>query len=237
MSLLTFPPVGFPTRVAVHGNEIIVVNAKGRGTGPNASRTAALPESFQADRRHGSLVRLPLPDAAQYMALTRRVFDNNRFTLRRNAWVDMPDIRHVVLIVKENRTFDEVFGDLSSIPDPVPDLARLGQQVTPNHHALAGRYAISDNFYADSEVSVDGHHWLVGSYPDEWTESTMMASYGGAKNFRFPTTAPGPLPVRWRRFIRSSRGTVGSRHALAPSGAQQGALSELRRRFRTYQQC
>jgi len=221
-------PAGwFPTRVAVHGNEIIVVNAKGRGTGPNASRTAALPESFQADRRHGSLVRLPLPDAAEYMALTRRVFDNNRFTLRRNAWVDMPDIRHVVLIVKENRTFDEVFGDLSSIPDPVPDLARLGQQVTPNHHALAGRYAISDNFYADSEVSVDGHHWLVGSYPDEWTESTMMASYGGAKNFRFPTTAPG-------RFLFAGGDSSVHPEELLEAGTLWHHLERNKVRFRNY---
>ena len=115
-------PTGwFPTRVAVHGTDIIVVNAKGRGTGPNATRTAALPESFQADRRHGSLVRMPMPDPAQYAALTLRVFENNRFLLRRELWGDMPDVRHVVLIVKENRTFDEVFGDLSSIPDPCPD--------------------------------------------------------------------------------------------------------------------
>jgi hypothetical protein len=52
---------------------------------------------------------------------------------------------------------------------------------------------MSDNFYADSEVSVDGHHWLVGSYPNAWTESTLMAAYGGQKDFRLPTTAPGRL--------------------------------------------
>jgi hypothetical protein len=65
--------------------------------------------------------------------------------------------------------------------------------VTPNHHAIAERWAFSDNFYADSEVSVDGHHWVVGSYPNAWTESSLMASYGGQKDFRMPTTAPGRL--------------------------------------------
>ena len=55
------------------------------------------------------------------------------------------------------------------------------------------RWAFSDNFYADSEVSVDGHHWLVGAYPNAWTESTLMAAYGGQKDFRLPTTAPGRL--------------------------------------------
>jgi len=78
--------------------------------------------------------------------------------------------------------------------------------VTPNHHALAARFAMSDNFYADSEVSVDGHHWLVGSYPNAWTESSLMAAYGGAKEFRFPTSAPGRLSFadRTRRCIPRS---------------------------------
>jgi hypothetical protein len=72
-------------------------------------------------------------------------------------------------------------------------VSQKGQVVSPNHIALARRYAISDNFYADSEVSVDGHHWIVGSYPNAWTESTLMAAYGGQKDFRLPTTAPGRL--------------------------------------------
>ncbi|MCX6621348.1 MAG: hypothetical protein NTY38_09745, partial [Acidobacteria bacterium] len=65
--------------------------------------------------------------------------------------------------------------------------------VTPNHHEMARRWAMSDNFYADSEVSVDGHHWLIGTYPDAWVQSSWMAAYGGQKDFRFPTTAPGRL--------------------------------------------
>ena len=65
--------------------------------------------------------------------------------------------------------------------------------VTPNHHEIAKRWSFSDNFYADSEVSVDGHHWLVDAYPDIWTESSLMASYTDGKNYRFPTTAPGRL--------------------------------------------
>ena len=95
----------------------------------------------------------------------------------------------MVIIVKENRTFDEVFGDVAG----APKLARFGRSVSPNHHSMVDRWAMSDNFYADSEVSVDGHHWLVGSYPNEWTESTLMAAYGGAKNFRLTPDAPGRL--------------------------------------------
>jgi hypothetical protein len=124
-----------------------------------------------------------------------------------------PEIRYVVLIVKENRTFDEVFGDMAQAGlgpvAGVPALARFGMRgfaqggkdqfslqriaVTPNHHEIAKRWTFSDNFYADSEVSVDGHHWLVDAYPDIWTESSRMASYTGGKDFRFPTAAPGRL--------------------------------------------
>jgi hypothetical protein len=106
-------------------------------------------------------------------------------------------IEHLVIIVKENRTYDEVFGDLpvaaNGPRNGAPALARWGEKVTPNHHALAARFATSDNFYADSEVSVDGHHWLAGSYPNAWTESTWRAAYGGQKSFRLPTAASGRL--------------------------------------------
>src|SRR6266576_3413174 len=74
--------------------------------------------------------------------------------------------------------------------------ARLSLQhinVTPNHPQLAAMFSFSYNFYADSEVSVDGHHWLVGSYPNAWTESSFTAAYAGQKDFRLSTTAPGRL--------------------------------------------
>ena len=76
--------------------------------------------------------------------------------------------------------------------EPRPGSVRA---VTPNHHEIARRWAMSDNFYADSEVSVDGHHWIVDSYPNAWTTSSLMSSYGGQKTFRLPTDAPGRLIV------------------------------------------
>ena len=209
-------PAGwFPTRIAIHDGSLYVANAKGNGTGPNASMTKAHEASFITDQRRGTISIYPVPDPADYAKLTARVFELNGF----NKAADPPKlpaaIQYVVVIVKENRTFDEVFGDIVSAANaPVNgawDLARYGQysviasergalqqrfslrnvNVTPNHHGIAEQFAFSDNFYADSEVSVDGHHWLVGSYPNAWTESTLMAAYGGKKNFRFPTSAPG----------------------------------------------
>ena len=146
------------------------------------------------ERRRGSLSRYTIPASESLARFTETVMRNNGFTPPAATATVPPQIKHVVIIVKENRTFDEVLGDvLINGQASAPRLARYGRAVTPNHHALAERWAISDNFYADSEVSVDGHHWLVGSYPNEWTESTLMAAYAGAKSFRLNPDAPGRL--------------------------------------------
>jgi DNA-binding beta-propeller fold protein YncE len=185
-------PAGwFPTRVVPHGETIYVSNAKGHGIGPNATLHAPMPQSFQLERRRGSLSRYPMPDSSRLAELSRTVLENNGFTPVADAASIPTEVTHVVIIVKENRTFDEVFGDMAG----APDLARYGRKVTPNHHAMADRWAMSDNFYADSEVSVDGHHWLVGSYPNEWMESSMMASYANGRSFRLTPNAPGRLQV------------------------------------------
>jgi YVTN family beta-propeller protein len=221
MRVLGHLPAGwFPTRVAVDHDTVYVANAKGHGTGPNADRNDANRESFQGTLRRGSISVFHLPAGPELRKLTARVLELNGFVpSEKDAEALPPDLRHVVLIVKENRTFDEVFGDITKASNgPVeaaPALARFGRRgwaasreahptvlqarpiqnvnIAPNHHAMAARWAASDNFYADSEVSVDGHHWLVGSYPNAWTESSLMAAYGGQKDFRLPTTAPGRL--------------------------------------------
>jgi YVTN family beta-propeller protein len=174
-------PAGwFPTRVLTERDIVYAANAKGFGTGPNAG----VEKSFQADMRRGIISMFLLPKTAELDALTDHVYRNNGFTEPGKTAPPLPQqIENVVIIVKENRTYDDVFSDG----------ARYGSAVTPNHHEMANRWAKSDNFYADSEVSVDGHHWLVGSYPNAWTESSLMAAYGGAKDFRMPTTAPGRL--------------------------------------------
>ncbi len=192
LSVVGHIPAGwFPTRVAVFGDEAYVTNAKGHGTGPNATLSGPLPDSFQLQRRRGSLSRYQLPGSSELLPLTGQVMRNNGFLPAADAGLLPDGIKRVVVIVKENRTFDEVFGDMAG----APRLARYGRKVTPNHHAIARRFAMSDNFYADSEVSVDGHHWLVGSYPNVWTESSLMSSYAHAKSFRLTPDAPGRLEV------------------------------------------
>ena len=117
----------------------------------------------------------------------------------------------MVLIVKEGRSYDDVLGDIASASNGAalgaPELAHLGTSgfvdgrhvrmslrdanVTPNQHAIARQWAFSDNFYADGDASIDGHHWLAGAYPNAWTESSVIAALGGLKEFRLG--APGRL--------------------------------------------
>jgi DNA-binding beta-propeller fold protein YncE len=206
---LSMIPVGwFPTRVLLRDGVAYVSNAKGMGTGQNAFRNMMYVDGDDpiGTLRRGSVSIFPMPEGDELRKDSQTVLSLNGFTPIAGAPAPLPkEIKHVVLIVKENRTFDEVFGDIAG----APRLARFGTlgvadggharlsvkdvNITPNHHAIAEHFLMSDNFYADSEVSVDGHHWLVGNYPDAWTESSLMASYAGQRDFRFPTTAPGRL--------------------------------------------
>jgi len=194
-------PVGwFPARVGIEGDTLFVANAKGNGTGPNGSSGAG-GAVFVNRTRTGSLSIFPLPPASELAADTAFVMEANGFVARPAA-PPLPDgIRHVILIVKENRTFDEVLGDETGTALApamgAPLLARFGSrgyvdgrkkrlsmkdvEVTTNQHAIAEKWSFSDNFYADSDVSVDGHHWLVGAYPSVWTETSLMAAYSEQK--------------------------------------------------------
>jgi hypothetical protein len=216
------PAAWFPSCVLIDRDTVYVTSVNGQGTGPNVWQSAFSAEEgagFMSTFRRGSIGSFPLPDAAEVDAGTTAVMDNNGLKPRDEPPVTdgaaLPGgVKYVVMIVKENRTFDEVFGDIMRLASGTtvmgaPAIARFGQvghasgkgnrlsvqrvNVTPNHHALALGWSFSDNFYADSEVSVDGHHWLVGAYPDAWTETSFRASYADGRDFRFPTTAPGRL--------------------------------------------
>ncbi len=224
-------PTGwFPARVAVSpdGRTLYVANAKGYGSGPNGGVDFQKgPEGdYIGDITKGTVSIIPVPPDSELEDLTYKVVHNNGFfpapaPKPRPADFPIPSaggastrIRHVVLIVKENRTFDEVLGDIGSIEGEEVNgdstLARWGADaevsdegeptlthvsVTPNHHALARRFGLNDNFYVDSDVSVDGHHWLVDSYPNEWVEAMWPPHYGEQSHFYYDNDAPGRLEL------------------------------------------
>ena len=206
-------PAGwFPARVAMDGNTVFVTNIRGIGTGPNGYGVAS-GAVVAGTVRQGTLSIFPLPQREELPGLTSFVMEANGFVPRAAAPPLPAGIKHVVLIVKENRTYDEVLGDEmeadNGLPMSAPALARFGTRgyangrkqrlslkdvnVTPNHHQAAEQWSFSDNFYADSDVSVDGHHWLTGAYPSVWTESSLLAAYSDQKkDFRLGD-APGRL--------------------------------------------
>ena len=229
-AVLGYIPTGwFPARVAVSpdGKTLYVDNAKGFGAGPNGGPNfhEGPAGDYIGDITQGVISIMPAPATAKLGELTQQVLRNNGFVLQeepvRAADFPIPPagqasskIKYVVFIVKENRTFDQIFGDLKSVGGEQvngdPALAHYGDdatvsekgeptyehvRVSPNHHALAERFGLSDNYYVDSDVSVDGHHWLVGNYPNTEFESAWPAAYG--KQFRFEPdpNAPGRLEI------------------------------------------
>lgn len=169
----------------------------------------------------GTLEVVDIPNDEQLNEMTNQVISNNfKFTkvtddlLKVRSKGPIPlyprakisPIKHIVFISKENRTYDEIFGGVKK-GNGDSTIARYGKGVSfhnksktksvvnctvaPNHLALTSEFAISDNFYVDSDVSADGHRWLVNTYPNEWCETCTPASYGDNRNFRENSNAPG----------------------------------------------
>jgi YVTN family beta-propeller protein len=181
------PVSWYPTAVAVSpdGGHLAVTNGKGLGTGPLAAYTEEAESGKQAMKGTISLVDLAQVDLAK---ATVQVEKNVRrpsevFPFQCQGVFPVPasptgatPIEHIVLIVKENKTYDSVLGDMET-GNGDPKLAMWGEKITPNLHALARKYAHHDNFYDDSETSIQGHLWLTSSFVDDYMERTWFEDY------------------------------------------------------------
>jgi DNA-binding beta-propeller fold protein YncE len=181
------PTEWYPTALAVRGDSLLVVTGKGKGTGPNGI-PAELPGGKVRYRYictliHGSVARVSIRNSMEHLAdLTRLVERSNLmeattgqgrlFEGRTNP------VRHVIYIIKENRTYDQIFGDLKP-GNGDPSLCMFGEAVTPNEHALAKQFGIIDNFYCSGEVSGDGHDWSTAAITSDYNEKTWEISYRG----------------------------------------------------------
>jgi YVTN family beta-propeller protein len=208
-------PTGwFPSKLKVtpDGKKLIVSNAKGFGSGPNGGSTFVPPFDHPSASYIGALMRgtvsvIDMPQDAELAALSAKVVSNNfAFRQMKPSEDQLPPIKHIVFISKENRTYDEVFGQVEKGKGEAA-IARFGRGVTfanrkgdlkienatvmPNHLALAERFTISDNFYVDADVSADGHVWLTNTYPNQWMETHHPAAYGGKRRLKEDSKAPG----------------------------------------------
>jgi YVTN family beta-propeller protein len=192
-------PVGwYPTSVlfSADGARVFVLDGKGltsdrnlRGPQPGGVRMEG---QYTGNMMQGALSIVPTPDAEALTAMTRRVYELSPYTAaRRLAPADAPlanpvprrvggssPIKHVFYVIRENRTYDQVLGDLPR-GNGDPSLTLFGEEVTPNAHAIAREFTLFDNFYVDAEVSYDGHAFSMGAYATDVVEKLWPTNYGG----------------------------------------------------------
>lgn len=198
----------YPTCVRTVGKTMLVANGKGFSSlanpgGPNPAEKreqvgrhvgdGSKPKEVQyiGGLFKGTLSFIAGPDDATLDTWTKQVYRNTPFTgndQQRTAWGSenpIPSqpgkpspIKHVFYILKENRTYDQVLGDLPG-GNGDTTLVLFGRKFTPNQHALAEQFVLLDNFYVNGEVSADGHNWSMGAYATDYLEKTWPTSYGG----------------------------------------------------------
>ncbi len=191
-----FIPTGwYPTsvRVSKDGKRIFVAN--GKGVSSSANPKGPYPGGGSQEQHikvilKGTVSLINLPAKAKLAQLTRRVYANSPYTdaLLKAARAprektaipvrigDPSPIKHVIYVIKENRTYDQVLGDMKE-GNGDPNLTLFGEDVTPNQHALAREFVLLDNFYVDAEVSADGHNWSMAAYATDYTEKTWPTNY------------------------------------------------------------
>jgi DNA-binding beta-propeller fold protein YncE len=220
-------PTGWgTTRVQLFQNDtkLAILSARGLGAGQNGGKDFKKPiqGTYVGDIQLGTFQIVDVPNAELLKTWTQQVLDNTfkEIAVANTNKICPPQynrskspIRHVVYITKENRTYDEVFGQLKQANGD-PSLARFGLNVdikqkdslilrgvsvAKNHHKIAQEWSFSDNFYCDSDASIHGHHWMMGTIPNEYVEANSAADaqfkpFSKARGRRFPKTTGGVDP-------------------------------------------
>ncbi|HEX4007681.1 MAG TPA: beta-propeller fold lactonase family protein [Acidobacteriaceae bacterium] len=207
------PTEWYPTALAVAGNLLYVATGKGEGTGPNVapqpqapnpsphqSKRLQRPHTYIGTMLHGSLATIDLTQArANLPSLTEETLASNLMNAAQKTVAFQGGgqrIRHVIYIIKENRTYDQIFGDLG-VGDGDPALTMYGESITPNLHALARQFGVLDNFYDSGEVSGDGHVWSTAAINSDYLERTWQVDYrGGERPYDFEGVTEGGYPLR-----------------------------------------
>jgi len=206
-------PAGWYPTAVFHNpqfNQLITLSGKGMGTGPNPDgpkpgTNVTNQGQYVYNMISGIASILPVPDAAQLASMTSQVQNNAlddlslRVASKTAARNPIPrylggssPIKHIFFIVRENRTYDQILGDL---PKANGDslLVLFGRNVTPNAHQMAEQFVTMDNYYADAEVSVQGHAWTAGAYSNDYVEKNTALSYSG----RFAHYEGGVVPITY----------------------------------------
>ena len=190
-------PAGwYPTAVIAAGDHLFIANAKGNQTrnpngdalGPGGSWGRYIQNILE-----GTVQEAPVPNDQELKKLTQIVSYSDR--VRVQSPVPHTTIKHVIYIIKENRTYDQVLGDMPQ-GNGDPSLCMFGKTITPNLHAMAARFVLLDNFYCSAEVSPDGWNWSTGGMANEYVERNVPYNYSGrGRSYDFEG-ATNDAPVR-----------------------------------------
>jgi DNA-binding beta-propeller fold protein YncE len=202
------PTEWYPTALAVEGNTLYVATGKGQGTSPNNMPQPRVPgvarlrgsSTYIATLLHGSIAAIDLAKIeSQREQLTRTVMETNMMKAAQAKIAfrgGTHPIRHVIYIIKENRTYDQILGDLGA-GNGLPALTMYGEEITPNEHKLARQFGVLDNFYDSGEVSGDGHVWSNAAISSDYTEKTWQQSYRGKERvYDFEGVVENGYPLR-----------------------------------------
>ncbi|HEY0765453.1 MAG TPA: bifunctional YncE family protein/alkaline phosphatase family protein [Pyrinomonadaceae bacterium] len=182
-------PVGwYPAALVLNRDSLFVVNGKGRGTRSNPQfptpdvELADGSTAYTLGQLNGTITKLSAELKPSAMpALTRRVTRANNWDNPQKRNRAYPPFKHVIYIIKENRTYDQVFGDLPQ-GDGDESLVFFPRAVSPNHHALAERFGLYDRFFCNAEVSSQGHVWSTGAYVTDYGEKTIPSLYSDRRS-------------------------------------------------------
>ncbi|MGD0890019.1 MAG: beta-propeller fold lactonase family protein [Terracidiphilus sp.] len=208
-------PMSMAFLPSASGGTLYVATAKGKGTGPNnfpqgvtadvTEHHRTSPTTYIATLLHGSLATLDAAEIEKNLATsTSVVLESNRMKAAQEkitfAGGAHDRIKHVIYIIKENRTYDQIFGDLKKDGKPVgngdPSLTMYGASITPNLHKLALQFGVLDNFFDSGEVSGDGHVWSTAAIGTDYLEKTWQQSYrGGQRTYDFEGVVADNYPL------------------------------------------
>jgi DNA-binding beta-propeller fold protein YncE len=199
------PTDWYPSALAVHGDDLLIATAKGQGTGPNKG----LGKTSHEMKRHGhpyiatllrgSIARLNIPTTLGKLDELTRTVENDNLLHNDPGTIQFAGgknpIKHVIYVIKENRTYDQILGDLK-VGDGDPSLTMYGSDITPNEHKLALQFGVVDNFYDSGEVSGDGHLWSTAAITSDYNEKTWQIAYRGKeRTYDFQGTVADEYPL------------------------------------------
>ncbi|HVM87677.1 MAG TPA: alkaline phosphatase family protein [Puia sp.] len=202
-----FIPTGwYPTCVRVAGKQLLVLNGKGMSSMPNPKGPVPVKIRHKAEHQkanqeveeqyignmfHGTLSLINEPSEKELQFYSRQVYGNTPYNKEKESKAagetgnvipmksgDISPVKYVFYVLKENRTYDQVLGDMPQ-GNGDSSLCLFGRKVTPNAHAISEQFVLLDNFYVDAEVSADGHNWSMAAYATDFVEKNWPSNYSG----------------------------------------------------------